>query len=64
MNVVAFVHVLSTIIDHVTLRYVSDGTIAILMSMLFFVIPSRPIWFKGYGHDETGEILLLLLFFS
>uniref|UniRef100_A0A3Q4BA24 Uncharacterized protein n=1 Tax=Mola mola TaxID=94237 RepID=A0A3Q4BA24_MOLML len=39
--------------------YVSDGTIAILMSMLFFVIPSRPIWFKGYGKKVKAPKTLL-----
>ncbi|KAG8008044.1 Solute carrier family 13 member 2 [Nibea albiflora] len=37
--------------------YVSDGTVAILMSMLFFVIPSRLPKFGSYGHDDTGKLV-------
>uniref|UniRef100_UPI0037E9933A solute carrier family 13 member 2 n=1 Tax=Semicossyphus pulcher TaxID=241346 RepID=UPI0037E9933A len=35
--------------------FVSDGTIAIFMSMLFFVIPSRLPRCGGYGVDEKGK---------
>ncbi|XP_054907370.1 solute carrier family 13 member 2 [Poeciliopsis prolifica] len=35
--------------------FVSDGTVAIFMSMLFFVIPSQlPSW-SGYGFTEAGK---------
>nr|XP_033495949.1 solute carrier family 13 member 2-like [Epinephelus lanceolatus] len=35
-------------------EHVSDGTIAILVSMLFFVIPSRLPKCGGYGIDDEG----------
>ncbi|KAM7374521.1 hypothetical protein PAMP_007174 [Pampus punctatissimus] len=35
--------------------FVSDGTVAILMSMLFFVIPSRLPSFGGYGCNDAGK---------
>ncbi|RVE64040.1 hypothetical protein OJAV_G00142180 [Oryzias javanicus] len=37
--------------------YVSDGTVAILMSMLFFVIPSEFPSCSGYGCNENGKIV-------
>ncbi|XP_070699209.1 solute carrier family 13 member 2 [Pempheris klunzingeri] len=37
--------------------FVSDGTIAILMSMLFFVIPSQLPKFGGYGHNDEGNLV-------
>ncbi|KAK9536476.1 hypothetical protein VZT92_006252 [Zoarces viviparus] len=37
--------------------FVSDGTIAILMSMLFFVIPSQMPKRGGYGINAEGEIV-------
>ncbi|KAJ0003997.1 hypothetical protein NQD34_010211, partial [Periophthalmus magnuspinnatus] len=37
-------------------RYVSDGTVAILMSMLFFVVPSQLPSFGGYGFNEAGVL--------
>ncbi|XP_070839211.1 solute carrier family 13 member 2-like [Chaetodon trifascialis] len=37
--------------------YVSDGTIAILMSMLFFVIPSRLPKCGSYGYNEEGKLV-------
>ncbi|XP_040005898.1 solute carrier family 13 member 2-like isoform X2 [Xiphias gladius] len=38
-------------------QFVSDGTIAILMSMLFFVIPSQLPKFGGYGCNEAGKMI-------
>ncbi|XP_075342912.1 solute carrier family 13 member 2 [Odontesthes bonariensis] len=38
-------------------EFVSDGTIAIFMSMLFFVIPSRLPKFSSYGHNEEGKLI-------
>ncbi|XP_036975725.1 solute carrier family 13 member 2-like [Acanthopagrus latus] len=35
--------------------YVSDGSTAIFMSMLFFVVPSRMPRFRDYGFDESGK---------
>ncbi|CAG08845.1 unnamed protein product, partial [Tetraodon nigroviridis] len=35
--------------------YVSDGTVAILMSMLFFVIPSQLPSCGGYGYNDKGK---------
>ncbi|KAM6907884.1 solute carrier family 13 member 2 [Xenentodon cancila] len=37
--------------------FVSDGTVAILMSMLFFVIPSRLPSFGSYGYTEEGKLV-------
>lgn len=39
-----------------SLRFVSDGTIAILMSMLFFVIPSELPSFGGCCYNRGGEM--------
>ncbi|KAM4620963.1 solute carrier family 13 member 2-like [Polymixia lowei] len=36
-------------------EFVTDGTVAILMSMLFFVIPSQMLRFGDYGRDEEGK---------
>ncbi|CAG5872590.1 unnamed protein product [Menidia menidia] len=38
-------------------NFVSDGTIAILMSMLFFVIPSRLPKCSSYGTNEAGKLI-------
>ncbi|KAK1883024.1 Solute carrier family 13 member 2, partial [Dissostichus eleginoides] len=35
--------------------FVSDGTVAIFMSMLFFIIPSQRPRCGGYGTDENGQ---------
>ena len=45
--------------DFVSLRYVTDGTVAILVSMLFFVVPSRLPTCGGYGYNDEGEMLIL-----
>ncbi|XP_040036701.2 solute carrier family 13 member 2 [Gasterosteus aculeatus] len=37
--------------------FVSDGTVAILMSMLFFVIPSQMPRSGGYGNDSEGKLV-------
>ncbi|XP_076607142.1 solute carrier family 13 member 2 [Chaetodon auriga] len=37
--------------------FVSDGTIAIFMSMLFFVIPSRLPKCGSYGYNEAGKLV-------
>uniref|UniRef100_A0AAQ6IEL1 Solute carrier family 13 member 2 n=1 Tax=Anabas testudineus TaxID=64144 RepID=A0AAQ6IEL1_ANATE len=37
-------------------EFVSDGTVAILMSMLFFVVPSQLPRFGGYGQTEEGKV--------
>lgn len=37
--------------------FVSDGTIAIFMSMLFFVIPSRLPTCGSYGYNEAGKLV-------
>ena len=36
-------------------RFVTDGTVAILMSMLFFVIPSKLPRFRDYGFTAEGK---------
>ncbi|XP_029923931.1 solute carrier family 13 member 2 isoform X1 [Myripristis murdjan] len=36
-------------------EFVTDGTVAIFMSMLFFVIPSQLPGSGGYGYDAEGE---------
>ncbi|XP_055004715.1 solute carrier family 13 member 2 isoform X2 [Boleophthalmus pectinirostris] len=48
----------ATVLFNKELTYVSDGTVAILMSMLFFVVPSQlPRW-GGYGFNDAVEITL------
>lgn len=37
--------------------YVSDGTTAIIVSMLFFVIPSQLPSCGGYGYNEKGKLI-------
>uniref|UniRef100_A0A8C2ZL30 Solute carrier family 13 member 2 n=1 Tax=Cyclopterus lumpus TaxID=8103 RepID=A0A8C2ZL30_CYCLU len=37
--------------------FVTDGTVAILMSMLFFVIPSQMPKCGGYGNNDEGKML-------
>ncbi|XP_034539789.1 solute carrier family 13 member 2 [Notolabrus celidotus] len=37
--------------------FVSDGTIAILMSMLFFVVPSELPRCGGYGYNAKGKLI-------
>lgn len=37
--------------------YVSDGTVAIFMSLLFFVIPSQLPKFGSYGYDDEGKMV-------
>ncbi|XP_056267813.1 solute carrier family 13 member 2-like [Pseudoliparis swirei] len=37
--------------------FVSDGTVAIFMSMLFFVVPSQMPKCGGYGPDEEGKMV-------
>lgn len=44
--------------DNGSLRYVSDGTTAIFVAMLFFVIPSRLPKFGSYGYTDAGEVLI------
>ncbi|XP_045895580.1 solute carrier family 13 member 2 [Micropterus dolomieu] len=38
-------------------EFVSDGTIAIFMSMLFFVIPSQLPSYRGYGYNDAGKMV-------
>uniref|UniRef100_A0AAV2MFT7 Solute carrier family 13 member 2 n=1 Tax=Knipowitschia caucasica TaxID=637954 RepID=A0AAV2MFT7_KNICA len=45
----------ATVLFNQDAPYVSDGTTAILMSMLFFMIPSRMPSFRGYGFNEAGK---------
>ncbi|XP_044079135.1 solute carrier family 13 member 2 [Siniperca chuatsi] len=40
--------------------FVSDGTVAILMSMLFFVIPSQLPKCGGYGYNDAGKMVKAL----
>lgn len=42
----------------VSFSYVTDGTVAILVSMLFFVVPSELPRCGGYGCDKEGDCLL------
>ncbi|XP_068456624.1 solute carrier family 13 member 2 [Clinocottus analis] len=37
--------------------FVSDGTVAILMSMLFFIIPSQMPKCGGYGNNDEGKVV-------
>ncbi|XP_042287243.1 solute carrier family 13 member 2 [Thunnus maccoyii] len=45
----------ATVLFNMEGPFVSDGTVAILMSMLFFVIPSRLPSCGGYGCDDEGK---------
>ncbi|XP_033834858.1 solute carrier family 13 member 2 [Periophthalmus magnuspinnatus] len=47
----------ATVLFNQELSYVSDGTVAILMSMLFFVVPSQLPSFGGYGFNEAGKLV-------
>ncbi|XP_062261977.1 solute carrier family 13 member 2-like [Platichthys flesus] len=47
----------ATVLFNQEKAFVSDGTIAILMSMLFFVIPSQLPRFGGYGYDKAGKMI-------
>ncbi|KAI3373793.1 hypothetical protein L3Q82_022377, partial [Scortum barcoo] len=38
-------------------QFVSDGTVAILMGMLFFIIPSQLPKVGGYGYDSEGKMV-------
>ncbi|XP_047462783.1 solute carrier family 13 member 2 [Mugil cephalus] len=38
-------------------EFVTDGTVAILVSMLFFVIPSQLPRRGGYGYNEDGKLV-------
>ncbi|XP_019952547.1 solute carrier family 13 member 2-like [Paralichthys olivaceus] len=50
-----FVDGWATVLFNKEKAFVSDGTVAILMSMLFFIIPSQRPKFGGYGYDEAGK---------
>ncbi|XP_008286831.1 solute carrier family 13 member 2 [Stegastes partitus] len=45
----------ATVLFNMNGAFVSDGTIAILMSMLFFVVPSELPRLGGYGYNEAGK---------
>ncbi|CAL8365371.1 unnamed protein product [Lota lota] len=45
----------ATVLFNMNGQFVTDGTIAILMSMLFFVVPSRLPHFSDYGFTEEGK---------
>uniref|UniRef100_A0A8C6SR64 Solute carrier family 13 member 2 n=1 Tax=Neogobius melanostomus TaxID=47308 RepID=A0A8C6SR64_9GOBI len=47
----------ATVLFNKDKAYVSDGTVAILMSMLFFVVPSRLPTFGSYGYNEAANAL-------
>lgn len=47
----------ATVLFNKEVTYVSDGTVAILMSMLFFVVPSRMPKFGSYGFSEAGKLI-------
>lgn len=50
-----FIHGWATVLFNKEDSYVSDGTVAILMSMLFFVLPSQLPSFGGYGYNDEGK---------
>uniref|UniRef100_A0A3B4V7U3 Solute carrier family 13 member 2 n=1 Tax=Seriola dumerili TaxID=41447 RepID=A0A3B4V7U3_SERDU len=45
----------ATVLFNKEKAFVSDGTVAILVSMLFFAIPSQLPRFGGYGYDDEGK---------
>uniref|UniRef100_A0A6Q2XI58 Solute carrier family 13 member 2 n=1 Tax=Esox lucius TaxID=8010 RepID=A0A6Q2XI58_ESOLU len=45
----------ATILFNIDGQFVTDGTVAIFMSMLFFVIPSRPFWYTEEEDAEEGN---------
>lgn len=47
----------ATVLFNQDKTFVSDGTVAILMSMLFFVVPSRMPKFGSYGFNEAGKLV-------
>ncbi|XP_018547329.1 solute carrier family 13 member 2 [Lates calcarifer] len=47
----------ATVLFNKDKAFVSDGTVAILMSMLFFVIPSQLPKLGGYGYTDTGKMV-------
>lgn len=47
----------ATVLFNQDATFVSDGTVAILMSMLFFVVPSRMPKFGSYGFNEAGKLV-------
>ncbi|KAM6983586.1 solute carrier family 13 member 2 [Tautogolabrus adspersus] len=47
----------ATVLFNMDGPYVSDGTVAIFMSMLFFVIPSQLPRCGGYGYNEKGKLI-------
>ncbi|CAJ1063294.1 solute carrier family 13 member 2 [Xyrichtys novacula] len=50
----------ATLLFNMNGAYVSDGTTAIFMSMLFFVIPSQLPSCNGYGYNEKGKLIKTL----
>lgn len=47
----------ATVLFNKEATFVSDGTVAILMSMLFFVVPSRMPKCGSYGFNEAGKLV-------
>ncbi|XP_072301882.1 solute carrier family 13 member 2 [Eucyclogobius newberryi] len=47
----------ATVLFNQDAAYVSDGTTAILMSLLFFVVPSRMPTCGGYGFNDAGKLV-------
>ncbi|XP_023252819.1 solute carrier family 13 member 2-like [Seriola lalandi dorsalis] len=45
----------ATVLFNKEKAFVSDGTVAILVSMLFFAIPSQLPRFGGYGYNDEGK---------
>ncbi|KAJ3589880.1 hypothetical protein NHX12_010721 [Muraenolepis orangiensis] len=45
----------ATVLFNMKEQFVTDGTVAIFMSMLFFVIPSQLPRFSDYGVNEKGK---------
>uniref|UniRef100_A0A8C5HJS5 Solute carrier family 13 member 2 n=1 Tax=Gouania willdenowi TaxID=441366 RepID=A0A8C5HJS5_GOUWI len=38
-------------------KFVSDGTVAIFVSMLFFIVPSQLPKFGSFGYDDNGKLV-------
>ncbi|XP_071361973.1 solute carrier family 13 member 2-like [Trachinotus anak] len=47
----------ATVLFNKETAFVSDGTVAILVSMLFFAIPSRLPTFGSYGYNDEGKLV-------
>ncbi|KAM9332836.1 solute carrier family 13 member 2 [Pholidichthys leucotaenia] len=47
----------ATVLFNQEATYVTDGTVAILVSMLFFLIPAQMPSLNGYGYNDEGKLI-------